>query len=116
MGPLQPTELALQSTSSPSPAFTIKMSNSAEFTKAAEDVKGLPTSPDNNELLTLYGLYKQATVGDVNTDRPGMFDMKGKAKWDAWEGRKGMSKDDAEKEYIAFVDNARKIWVIETME
>merc|ERR1711976_722620 len=80
------------------------MPNSAEFTKAAEDVKALPKKPADAELLELYGLYKQATVGDNGTDRPGMLDFKGKAKWDAWDGRKGMSTEDAEKEYIAVVD------------
>jgi len=82
------------------------MTNSEAFTKAAEDVKKLTKSPDNNELLVLYGLFKQATVGDCNTSRPGMLDLKGKAKWDAWDGRKGMSTDDAEKEYMVEVDKA----------
>ena len=50
----------------------------------------------DDELLQLYSLFKQATVGDVNTDRPGMLDFKGKAKWDAWEKVKGKSKEDAE--------------------
>lgn len=76
---------------------------SAEFKKAADDVKRLKTKPTDNEMLELYGLYKQATVGDVNTDRPGMFDLQGKAKWDAWNGRKGLAKEDAEKQYIAVV-------------
>lgn len=77
---------------------------SDEFTKAAEDVKKLKSSPTDEEKLALYGLYKQATVGDVNTDRPGMLDFTGKAKWDAWNSRKGMSTADAEKEYIAVAD------------
>jgi len=77
--------------------------SSAEFTKAAEDVKKVKTKPTDNEMLELYGLYKQATVGDINTDRPGMFDFTGKAKWDAWSSRKGLSKEDAEKQYIAVV-------------
>ncbi|CAB1420100.1 unnamed protein product [Pleuronectes platessa] len=57
------------------------MSNQAEFEQMAEDVK-------------------KSTVGDVNIDQPGMFDMKGKAKWNAWNSRKGMSKDDAMSAYI----------------
>ncbi|XP_058504183.1 acyl-CoA-binding domain-containing protein 7 [Solea solea] len=77
------------------------MSLQAEFDKMAEDVKTVKTKPTDQELLDLYGLYKQATVGDVNTDRPGLFDMKGKAKWDAWNSRKGMSKDDAMSAYVA---------------
>ena len=48
----------------------------------------------------MYGLFKQATVGDVNIARPGMFDPKGKAKWDAWEANKGMSQEDAKAAYV----------------
>ncbi|XP_053289022.1 acyl-CoA-binding protein homolog isoform X2 [Pleuronectes platessa] len=76
------------------------MSNQAEFEQMAEDVKKVKTKPSDQELLELYGLYKQSTVGDVNIDQPGMFDMKGKAKWNAWNSRKGMSKDDAMSAYI----------------
>ncbi|XP_077382306.1 acyl-CoA-binding protein-like isoform X2 [Festucalex cinctus] len=77
------------------------MTSVAEFEKAAEDVKNLKTRPSDQELLDLYGLYKQANVGDINTNRPGMLDMKGKAKWDAWNSRKGMSKEAAVSAYIA---------------
>uniref|UniRef100_A0A3Q0RR64 Acyl-CoA binding domain containing 7 n=1 Tax=Amphilophus citrinellus TaxID=61819 RepID=A0A3Q0RR64_AMPCI len=70
------------------------------FEKVAEDVKKVKAKPTDEELLVLYGLYKQALVGDINTERPGMLDLKGKAKWDAWESRKGMSKDDAMSAYI----------------
>jgi len=79
---------------------------SAEFVKAAEDVKNLKSKPGDDEMLSIYGLYKQATVGDINTDRPGMLslDLAGKAKWDAWSKCKGKAKDDAEKEYVSVVD------------
>ena len=60
-----------------------------EFTSAAEKVKNLKAKPTDAELLEMYALFKQASVGDVNTDRPGMLDFKGKAKWDAWSGKKG---------------------------
>nr|ACQ58357.1 Acyl-CoA-binding protein homolog [Anoplopoma fimbria] len=77
------------------------MSNRAEFEKMAGDVKKVKTRPTDQELLDLYGLYKQAIVGEVNTERPGITDLKGKAKWDAWNSRKGMSNDDAMSAYIA---------------
>lgn len=54
----------------------------AAFNSAAERVKTLATAPSNEVLLELYALFKQATVGDVNTDRPGFMDFKGRAKWD----------------------------------
>jgi len=75
----------------------------ANFKQAAEDVKALTKSPTNEEKLQVYSLFKQGTIGDCNTERPGMFDMTGKAKWDAWNGIKGKSKDAAMTEYIAVV-------------
>ncbi|XP_059163463.1 acyl-CoA-binding protein-like isoform X2 [Physella acuta] len=86
------------------------MSNIEEFKVAAEEVTKLTSEPTNDEKLAIYGLYKQGTVGDCNTDRPGLFDMKGKAKWDAWNALKGKSKDDAMKEYVAKVDELKKAY------
>ena len=80
------------------------MSHSKEFEEAAAKVKGLTVRPSNEELLELYGYFKQVTVGDVNTSRPGMFSIKERAKWDNWETRKGISKEDAEKAYIKLVE------------
>ncbi|XP_060786115.1 acyl-CoA-binding protein [Neoarius graeffei] len=77
------------------------------FQKAAEEVKNLKTKPTDAEMLEIYSLYKQATVGDVNTARPGMLDFTGKAKWDAWESKKGMSKEDAMKDYISKVEELK---------
>lgn len=81
-----------------------------DFQQAADKVKHLKSKPTDSEMLELYGLYKQATVGDCNTDRPGMFDMKGKAKWDEWDKRKGLSKAEAEKEYISVVQRLIEIY------
>lgn len=60
----------------------------ANFEKAAAEVKQLKAKPMDEEMLKVYSLFKQASVGDVNTDRPGMFDFTGKAKWDAWQQQK----------------------------
>ena len=75
-----------------------------QFKEAALRVEKLSARPSNEQLLDLYGLYKQATEGDVSGSRPGMFDLKGRAKFDAWAKRKGTSKDDAMKKYVALVD------------
>ena len=50
------------------------------------------TRPSNEELLRLYGLYKQATEGDNEEERPGGFDFKAAAKYNAWLMLKGKSK------------------------
>jgi acyl-CoA-binding protein len=54
-------------------------------------------------LLELYGLFKQATAGDVSGSRPGMLDFKGRAKYDAWASRKGRSRESAMDAYVKVV-------------
>ncbi|MEZ4902325.1 MAG: acyl-CoA-binding protein [Spirosomataceae bacterium] len=61
------------------------------------------TKGTNEDKLTLYKLYKQATEGDATGKRPGMFDMVGRAKWDAWASAKGIAKEDAMQKYIEAV-------------
>nr|CAI6504893.1 CIC_HP1_G0018840.mRNA.1.CDS.1 [Saccharomyces cerevisiae] len=74
------------------------------FEEKAKAVNELPTKPSTDELLELYALYKQATVGDNDKEKPGIFNMKDRYKWEAWENLKGKSQEDAEKEYIALVN------------
>lgn len=76
----------------------------ARFQAAAERVKALAAKPSDEQLLKLYSLFKQGTVGDCNTAQPGMFDFAGKAKWAAWNARKGLAQGEAKKEYVAFVE------------
>ena len=80
------------------------MTTAEKFTDAQQRVKGLKTAPDTGKLLELYALYKQGTAGDVEGKRPGMLDVRGRAKYDAWAGRKGMSRDAAMAAYVALVD------------
>jgi diazepam-binding inhibitor (GABA receptor modulator, acyl-CoA-binding protein) len=66
------------------------------------------TGLGNDTMLELYALYKQATTGDVTGSRPGMLDLRGRAKYDAWAKHKGESKDAAMEAYIATVGNHAK--------
>ena len=77
------------------------------FEKAAADAQNLTERPSNADLLKLYALYKQATEGDVQGKRPGMMDIKGRAKYDAWAGVEGMSADDAMQEYVDLVESLK---------
>ena len=70
------------------------------FKQYSEDVKKIKNKPSDSDLLILYGLYKQATIGNCNTDRPGFLDFKGKSKWDSWNNYKGKNKEEAMKLYI----------------
>ena len=74
-----------------------------QFENAQTRVNALTSRPSNDHLLELYALYKQATVGDVDGKRPGMLDLKGRAKFDAWQGKKGTGKDKAMESYVALV-------------
>ncbi|MGC3946123.1 MAG: acyl-CoA-binding protein [Chryseolinea sp.] len=75
-----------------------------KFEEAAARTKEFTKRPSNEELLLLYALYKQATEGDVAGDRPGGFDFKAIAKYDAWAELKGKSKEAAIVEYVGLVD------------
>ncbi|XP_074659697.1 acyl-CoA-binding protein-like [Tubulanus polymorphus] len=80
---------------------------SEAFLKAAEEVKNLASEPNDQEKLYIYARFKQVNVGDCNTSRPGMLDFAGKAKWDAWDALKGMTKETAEQEYIKKVEELK---------
>ena len=71
---------------------------------AAERLKTLTQRPSNEEFLELYGLFKQASIGENNTSKPGMFDMKGQFKWKAWKDKSGMESEAAADAYVALVD------------
>lgn len=74
------------------------------FDDAVGRSKSLP-SQSNDNLLKLYALYKQGTQGDASGKRPGRLDIKGRAKFDAWDAKKGTSRDDAMQQYIDLVDS-----------
>ena len=76
----------------------------SRFLDAVTRSKELPEKPGTNDLLALYGLYKQANDGDVSGDRPQGFDFKAIAKYDAWAKLTGKSNEEAMEEYIAFVE------------
>lgn len=81
-----------------------------QFEKAAADSKTLSEKPSNDTLLQLYSLYKQATEGDVNTDPPSNpFDFVNKAKYEAWSGLKGKTKEAAMEEYVALVGKLKSV-------
>ena len=75
-----------------------------KFTQVADLVKKVKTQPSDEELLKLYGLYKQATVGDNKNEAPGFLDFKGKSKHAAWLACLGKDKYTSEVEYITYVN------------
>jgi len=79
----------------------------SRFDKAVAESKTLPERPDNATLLQIYALYKQATEGDASGKRPGFTDMVGRAKWDAWNGVKGQSADEAMQAYVDLIESLK---------
>jgi len=74
-----------------------------DFNLAVTQSKELTRRPSNEELLDLYALFKQSTEGDATGERPGGFDFKAIAKFDAWMSKKGLSKEQAMQDYIRLV-------------
>jgi diazepam-binding inhibitor (GABA receptor modulator, acyl-CoA-binding protein) len=79
----------------------------AQFEAAAADAPQLPARPNNETLLKLYALYKQATKGDVSGGRPGMLAMVERAKYDAWAAIKGMAKEAAMQAYVDTINRLK---------
>jgi len=77
----------------------------ADFERARHATQELTERPDNATLLRLYALYKQGSLGDNDQTRPGFSDPVARAKWEAWNGLKGLSAEQAMTQYIALVDS-----------
>jgi diazepam-binding inhibitor (GABA receptor modulating acyl-CoA-binding protein) len=70
------------------------------FDDVKELIKEHGKSMNNNDLSLVYGLYKQATVGDINIEKPSFYQLTEKGKWEAWNSQKGKSADQAKHEYV----------------
>jgi diazepam-binding inhibitor (GABA receptor modulator, acyl-CoA-binding protein) len=73
------------------------------FEAAVRGVRELKKQPSSHELLELYALYKQATIGDVRGPRPSALDIRARAKYEAWAKAKGVTADKAMERYVALV-------------
>src|SRR5688500_18175192 len=86
----------------------LNMNIQEQFEQATKDSKNLGARPGNDVLLQLYSLYKQATEGDVQGEAPSNpFDFVAKAKYEAWAGLQGKSKEDAMQEYVNLVQTLK---------
>jgi diazepam-binding inhibitor (GABA receptor modulator, acyl-CoA-binding protein) len=93
---------------SSNPFFGDSMSDlKTRFETASQQAQQLPQRPDNMTLLKLYSLFKQATDGDVSGKRPGLTNLVGRAKYDAWAGLTGMSGEQAMQDYVDLVEKLK---------
>ena len=82
------------------------------FATAVAESKTLDKKPDQETLLELYSLYKQANDGDAPDQGDyGMFDFVAKAKYDAWKRKQGQDKETAMLAYIRLVGELKAaVW------
>ena len=79
----------------------------SRFEQAVAESKNLPARPDNQTLLKIYALFKQASEGDNTGKRPGFTDLVGRAKYDAWKGLEGTSTEQAMQNYIDLIESLK---------
>jgi|GWRWMinimDraft_5_1066013.scaffolds.fasta_scaffold97974_2 diazepam-binding inhibitor (GABA receptor modulating acyl-CoA-binding protein) len=77
------------------------------FKDASKEVHNLQSKPSDDDLLKLYANYKQAIVGDINIDKPSFYMFKDISKWNAWYKLKGISKVQAQVNYIKIVEELK---------
>lgn len=76
----------------------------SSFEEVAQKIKDQKPELSNEQKGEIYGLFKQATIGDVNIEKPGLLSgFEARGKWDAWDAKKGLSQDDAKQAYVDFV-------------
>eukprot|EP00005_Dracoamoeba_jomungandri_P001097 CAMPEP_0174257420 /NCGR_PEP_ID=MMETSP0439-20130205/6554_1 /TAXON_ID=0 /ORGANISM="Stereomyxa ramosa, Strain Chinc5" /LENGTH=96 /DNA_ID=CAMNT_0015340493 /DNA_START=41 /DNA_END=331 /DNA_ORIENTATION=+ len=82
-----------------------------DFKKAQYYIRNGPPNGDSNDIkLLFYAYFKQATVGDVTGTQPWAINFEARAKWDAWDKIKGMSKEEAMQKYVALLDEQAPEW------
>jgi pimeloyl-ACP methyl ester carboxylesterase/acyl-CoA-binding protein len=84
----------------------------ARFEAAVQKVSTAPSDgaikPSNEMKLKMYALYRQARDGDADGKRPGMMDIVGRFKYDAWADLKGMAREEAMRRYADEVDSLER--------
>lgn len=84
------------------------------FQAAVNVIKGLPKNgpyqPSTSMMLKFYGLFKQASEGGCAPKKPPFWDVVGRAKWDAWNNNRHLSKEQAMQRYVESLQE-----IIETM-
>ena len=80
----------------------------ARFKTASDESVKLSKAPDTSTKLKMYALFKQGSEGDVQGARPGFTDLVARAKYDAWAGQKGASKEEAMQKYIDLVESLKQ--------
>jgi pimeloyl-ACP methyl ester carboxylesterase/acyl-CoA-binding protein len=105
-------EQAALPAAAPAPKAALGSDLKQRFDAAAARVRSAPDNgplkPSNEMKLRMYGLYRQATAGDAHGARPGMMDIVGRMKFDAWAGFKGLGAEEAMHRYVEEVEKIER--------
>ncbi len=82
----------------------VNLSTEKRFKRASKRILSLDERPDDNMMLRLYSLYKQATEGDATGRLPIAKGMVAVAKWKAWKKLAGTTAEDAMASYCEIAD------------
>ena len=74
----------------------------ADFDTVAQKMRDAKLTLSNDQKGEIYGLFKQGSMGDNTAAAPYAIQVEAKAKWTAWEAKKGMSQDDAKQAYVDY--------------
>jgi acyl-CoA-binding protein len=80
------------------------------FTKAADHLRKITNKLNNNQLLDLYGLFKQGTEGKCNIPKPGWLDGRNRKKWEAWRVHGDMPQEEAKQKYVDLLQKLDQDW------
>tara|TARA_Y100000389_G_scaffold144831_1_gene143255 strand:- start:20743 stop:21027 length:285 start_codon:yes stop_codon:yes gene_type:complete len=75
-----------------------------QFNMSCNLIKICPSRPSDKDLLYLYGMYKQAQIGNCTVDDPSKLNFEQYSKWNAWKQNYGIEKSVAKAFYINKVD------------
>ncbi|XP_015190369.1 PREDICTED: acyl-CoA-binding domain-containing protein 6 [Polistes dominula] len=81
-----------------------------KFDKAAKYVQTIASELDSEQLLNLYSLYKQATIGPCNIPKPNWYQMQAKQKWVAWNSLGEMDQETAMNNYVCALAKINPSW------
>lgn len=79
----------------------------SRFQTAQNEVVELNEAPDVQTKLKLYAMFKQASEGDVQGERPSAIQFVAQAKYDAWSKLAGQSKEQAMQDYVDLVEQLK---------
>jgi diazepam-binding inhibitor (GABA receptor modulating acyl-CoA-binding protein) len=89
----------------------VETAQSDAFQAATKESQQLTSKPSDDQLLRLYALYKIGTGANFEeAKKPGVFDIKGKYKYNAWKDaveEERLTPEQAQEKYVELVEKLK---------